>query len=70
MHARRVNTLKSYRTHFSKWKALRERSEEVKPLPAEYKYVGGCLLDLVKQGEMFNACNMPWFVKSISISQF
>ena len=33
----------------------------MKPLPAEDKYVGVYLLDLVKQGEIFNVFNMSWF---------
>ena len=53
-NARRTNTLKSYRTYFNKWERWTERFEEVKPLPAEDKYVGVYLLDLVKQGETFN----------------
>ena len=53
-NARRTNTLKSYRTYFSKWERWTERFEEVKPLPAKDKYVGVYLLDLVKQGETFN----------------
>ena len=60
-NARRTNTLKSYRTYFSKWERWTERFEEVKPLPAEDKYVGVYLLDPVKQGETFNIINMSWF---------
>ena len=41
-----------------KW---RERFEEVKPLPAQDKYVGVYLLGLVKGGETFNVINMSWF---------
>ena len=48
-NARRTNTLKSYRKCFSKWERWKESFEEVKQLPAEYKYVGVYLLDLVKQ---------------------
>ena len=32
----------------------------MKPLPAEDKCVGVYLLELVKQGEMFNVTNMSW----------
>ena len=58
---RTANTLKSYRTYFNKWKRSTKGFEEVKPLPAEDKYVGVYLLDLVKQSEMFNIINMSWF---------
>ena len=64
-NARRTNTLKSYKTYFSKWERWRERFAEVKPLPAEDKYVGVYLLDLVKQGETFNVINISWFPKNI-----
>ena len=60
-NARRTNTLKSNRTYFSKWERWTVRFEEVKPLPAEDKYVGVYLLDLVKQGETINVINMSWF---------
>ena len=60
-NARRTNTLKSYRTYFSKWEIWTERFEEVKPLPAEEKYVGVYLFNLVKQGETFNVINISWF---------
>ena len=60
-NARRTSTLKSYRTYFSKLERWTERFEEVKPLPAEDKYVGVYLLDLIKQGETFNVINMSWF---------
>ena len=60
-NAIRTNTLKSYGTYFSKWERWTERFEEVKPLPAEGKYVGGYLLDLVKQGETFNVIKKLWF---------
>ena len=33
----------------------------MKLLPAEDKYLGVYLLDLVKQGETFNVMNMSWF---------
>ena len=42
-NARRTNTMKSYRTFFSKI------FKKLKQLPAEDKYVGVYLLDLVKQ---------------------
>ena len=56
-NARRANTLKSYRTYFSKWKRWTEIFEEVKLLPAENKYVGVYLLDLLKQCYQY----MSWF---------
>ena len=58
-----TNTLKSYRTYFSKLGRCTDRFEEVKLLPAEGKYVGVYLLDLVKQGDTFNAINMSWLVR-------
>ena len=38
--AKRVNILKSYRKYFCKWKRRTEKFKEVKPSPAEDKYVG------------------------------
>ena len=60
-NARRTSTLKSYRTHFSKWERWTERFKEGKVLPVEGKYVSVYLLDLVKQGETFNVINISWF---------
>ena len=60
-NARRTSTLKSYRTHFSKWERWTERFKEGKVLPAEGKYVSVYLLDLVKQGKTFNVINISWF---------
>ena len=60
-NARKANTLKSYRTYSSKWKRWTERFQEVKLLPAEDKYVGVYLLDLITQGETLNIINIPWF---------
>lgn len=60
-NSRRFNTLKLYGTYFKKWKRWTDRYPEIKHLPAEEKYIGIYLLNLIKEGESFSIIHSTWF---------